>query len=58
MHFECQEKNVNYRVICTLVLKINLGHNAFSFRAASPWESLEKWNSVYGGKQKGLALEN
>lgn len=42
MYFECQEKNVNYGVICTLVLKINVGDNAFSFRVTSTWESLGK----------------
>lgn len=42
MYFECQEKNVNYGVICTLVLKINVGHNAFSFRITRTWESLGK----------------
>lgn len=58
MYFECQEKNVNYGVICTLVLKINVGHNAFSFRITSTWESLGKLRGTFKGKKGGLKLEN
>lgn len=58
MSFECQERNANYRVICTLVSKVNLGHNALSFRVTSTGDSLEKWNRVCEGKQTGPVLEN
>lgn len=52
MYFECQER-INSRVICTLVSKVNLGQNAFSFRVISIWDSLEKWNRVCEGKTEG-----